>query len=575
MNKTERRYLLGGFTFGMLFPAVAWITEFWLRGLIPSLDALAYIHQENLILWIVDSAPLVLGATFFFIGKKQAHIQKISQNLRRDVAQTNDELTESQERIVGFVNSSTHRFWEADTEHRFTYISSGRDKVLEKLAQHVIGKRRWELPLMKASDEAWAQHKADIDARRPIEDFRCHMEDVDGIVRYFSINGEPVYDNNGEFKGYRGSIADITDLVDAANAIKASERKYQLLFQHANDSMFIIDPDGLRIIDANIVAAKRLGYSREELIGMSMYEINMERIEGLKRGEEEHLNARFEHMRREGNLTFETSHRRKDGSILPVEVSSHFIEVDGRTVVESIARDITERKKMEKMKNEFISTVSHELRTPLTSIVGSLGLARSDMFGDMDDQVKQIVEIAHNNSQRLVRLINDILDIEKIESGKMDLDQRPIELHELVAQAVEENEPFAAQFDVTLQIKPNGVQQTSVIGDWDRLLQVMANLLSNASKFSPAGSKIDVGVIPDGKTARIFVSDKGPGVKNEFRDTIFEKFTQSDMSDSKEKGGTGLGLNISKAIVEMHGGVIGFENKRDGGTTFYFDLPLN
>ena len=169
-------------------------------------------------------------------------------------------------------------------------------------------------------------------------------------------------------------------------------------------------------------------------------------------------------------------------------------------------------------------------------------------------------------------MINDILDMEKIESGSMEFEMRPVDLNALVEQAIADNEGYADRFGVIL-VKERDMPDASITGDWHRLLQVMANLISNASKFSPAGSRVDVELTPNGKTVRVAVKDYGPGVPVNFRDTIFDKFTQSDMSDSRERGGTGLGLSISRAIVEVHGGRIGFRNNTEGGATFYFDLP--
>ncbi len=235
-----------------------------------------------------------------------------------------------------------------------------------------------------------------------------------------------------------------------------------------------------------------------------------------------------------------------------------------------ISREITERKKVERMKNEFVSTVSHELRTPLTSIRGALGLIAGGVAGAISPQAKALIDIAYSNSERLVRLINDILDIEKIESGKMVFDLQPQELMPLVEQALAANEGYAAYLGVHYVLAQT-VPGAQVSVDTDRLIQVITNLLSNAAKFSPLGAAVELAVTRTGAMLQVAVTDHGPGIPEEFRSRIFQKFAQADSSDTRQKGGTGLGLSISKAIVEHHGGEIGFSTT--GATTFYFTLP--
>jgi PAS domain S-box-containing protein len=244
----------------------------------------------------------------------------------------------------------------------------------------------------------------------------------------------------------------------------------------------------------------------------------------------------------------------------------------GSDEVLMIVSDITDRKKVDRLKNEFISMVSHELRTPLTSIRGSLGLIAGGTAGAISAQAKTLVDIAYKNSERLILLINDILDIEKIESGKMAFELKPVELMSLLAQAIEANANYGHQFGVEYSLT-NGLPNVRVNVDPDRLTQVITNLLSNAAKFSPRDCIVDVGVSRFDSNVRVSIHDCGPGIPEEFQLRIFQKFAQADSSNTRQKGGTGLGLNISKAIVERLGGKIGFETSTDSGTTFYFDLP--
>jgi PAS domain S-box-containing protein len=238
------------------------------------------------------------------------------------------------------------------------------------------------------------------------------------------------------------------------------------------------------------------------------------------------------------------------------------------------ATDVTALKQVDRIKSEFVSTVSHELRTPLTSIRGSLGLIAGGVGGKVPDAVMTLVEIAKNNCERLIRLINDILDIEKIESGKIQLDLRETALKPLLAQALEANEGFGAEKNVSLRLHcPDETLQ--VLADSDRLTQVVTNLLSNAMKFSPPNETVEVHVSRAGLGVRVEVRDRGPGIPEEFRKRIFQKFSQADSSDTRQAAGTGLGLNISRAIIERLGGTMGFESEAGAGTVFFFELPLS
>ncbi|WP_411885672.1 PAS domain S-box protein [Polaromonas sp. YR568] len=239
----------------------------------------------------------------------------------------------------------------------------------------------------------------------------------------------------------------------------------------------------------------------------------------------------------------------------------------------SLGNDVTELKRIDRMKTEFVSTVSHELRTPLTSIRGSLGLVWGGVTGELPAQARNLVGIAKNNCERLIRLINDILDSEKIESGNMRFELQAMELEPLLEQSIADNEGFAEQHGVKLVLH-KAKAPVRVCVDSDRLIQVVTNLLSNAIKFSLPGTAVQVALNVHAGRARVEISDKGPGIPDEFRERIFQKFSQADSSDTRQKGGTGLGLSISKAIVERMDGSIGFTTEDQVGTTFFFEFPV-
>ena len=317
-----------------------------------------------------------------------------------------------------------------------------------------------------------------------------------------------------------------------------------------------------------------LGFSADELVGQPIHAlVHHSRPNGAPYPREEcPMNATLT----DGEVHHVTDEVlwRKDGSSFPVEYTSTPLRKEGAIGGAVITfKDITERQKVDRMKNEFVSTVSHELRTPLTSIKGALDLIRGGVSGDLPDKLSSMIDIAYTNTDRLVRLINDILDIEKIESGNMEFRFQPTEIGPLLEQAVQANMAYGVEFEVRFVLED--VPEATVNGDPDRLTQVLTNLLSNAAKFSPAGAEVAITAARRNGTVRLSVRDRGPGVPEEHRDRLFEKFTQADSSDARQKGGTGLGLSISKAIVEKHGGTIGFTTALGEGSTFFVDLPVS
>lgn len=246
---------------------------------------------------------------------------------------------------------------------------------------------------------------------------------------------------------------------------------------------------------------------------------------------------------------------------------------DGSVIWHGFISDISERKHLERLKDEFVSTVSHELRTPLTSITGSLGLINGGALGAVPDAIKDMLAIAEGNSRRLRQLIDDLLDMDKLIAGKMSFDLQPIKLDELLAECDASHQGFAQHLGVRLL--HSNCPDLQVLADAQRLQQVLSNLLSNALKFSPAQGEVRLYSELAGQSVRILVSDQGLGIPADFTARIFKKFSQGDASDSRQKGGTGLGLAISKELIERMGGTIGFVSGPQRGSTFWIELPLH
>ena len=263
------------------------------------------------------------------------------------------------------------------------------------------------------------------------------------------------------------------------------------------------------------------------------------------------------------------------GRRIPLEVwGSPVFDERGRVAYALTAfHDITERRKVERMKDEFVSVVSHELRTPLTSIQGALGLLENGVLGPLGGEALEMAHIAGDGSRRLLRLVNELLDIQKLEFGTPTLHPQPVALGPLLSKVVAASRPYATTLRIGLDLD-DGAPAVVVVADPDRLSQVVANLLSNAIKFTPPGEHVQVTARRVARNqVRVAVEDRGPGVPEEFRASLFQKFSQADASDARQKGGTGLGLAICKVIVEKLGGAIGHEPPAGGGALFYFELP--
>jgi PAS domain S-box-containing protein len=361
-------------------------------------------------------------------------------------------------------------------------------------------------------------------------------------------------------------IRDISLRKDEERRVARMESRYRGLLEAAPDAMVVVNHGG-EIVLANLQAEKEFGYGQDELLGQNMKNIIPEGfaerlLAGGLRSAEDALTLQIA-------AGIELTGLRKDRSEFPVEIMLSPLEsAEGILVI----RDISARKHSERLKDEFVSTVSHELRTPLTSISGSLGLLAGQWASELPKSAARLLAIAHTNSQRLVRLINDILDIEKLESSRVVFNLSQVDLRSLVEHAIEENRGFAESFGVHVRLDVASAG-SEVNADPDRLAQVVTNLLSNAIKFSPAGGEVLVAVEKDGNVIRVSVCDHGSGIPDDFKPHVFEKFAQADGTTSRQKGGTGLGLSIVKQIVERLGGEVGFGDAPGGGTIFHVELP--
>jgi len=392
---------------------------------------------------------------------------------------------------------------------------------------------------------------------------------VDGTVIWVTVLAGVIHEDGG-LSGYVGIVEDITERKRSTDALLESRERLGMALEGSNLALFdwdiasgevrlseqwrlMMGGDKLETI-TTIDELQRLVYPEDlELLQLSLVPV-------LK-GEARFYEVQHRVRNRFGDWRWILSRAK----VSERDASGKALRMTGTNA------DITATKEIERMKNEFISTVSHELRTPLTAIIGALGLARETARA-LDADTANFIDMACQNSERLSALINDVLDLEKIDSGQMTLDLKPQQLRGVLEHAVRINQPYADMYHVRLMLLPGA--EFTVAADHDRLLQVLTNLISNAAKFSPENSDVEVSAGQCGNAVRIAVRDRGPGIPDSFRDTIFQRFERAESSSKRRRGGTGLGLSICKALVERMNGEIGFESVPGQGSTFYFDLPL-
>ncbi|WP_313450469.1 hybrid sensor histidine kinase/response regulator [Stutzerimonas kunmingensis] len=352
--------------------------------------------------------------------------------------------------------------------------------------------------------------------------------------------------------------------------LRLSEERLSLALKGSNDGLWDLDLEAGSMF-ASPRAWEMLGYRPNELTcDLKLWE-RLTVAEDLAQQKARLAQTMLSNV---DHFTTELRLQHKHGHVVPVLLRGH-IQRDPQGMAQRISgtlMDLTERKRVEQMKNDFVSTVSHELRTPLTSISGALGLIVGGALGSAPPTMQQMLEIAYRNSLRLGHLINDLLDMEKIAAGKMSFELREHSLGDLLEESLASNQALCEQHGVRCTLEhPTDVL---VWVDGLRLQQVLGNFLSNAVKFTPEGGEIRLHSSLRGTKVRISVTDQGPGIPEAFRSRVFEKFAQADASDSRQKSGTGLGLAITKELIERMGGTVGFDCVPGQGTTFWCELPI-
>lgn len=480
-------------------------------------------------------------------------------------------LQENEERLHTMISNFPGAVYRCENDSRWTmlYLSAAVQQLTGYAAEKFIDDSLSMTDITHSDDVPIVYDKVQ-QALQKKETFHViyRIQHADTRWRWVEEVGCGVYDINDELKYIDGFIWDITEAEEAHKATLLSEQRLSTLYNQAPVAIILNNFADGRFIDCNPEFVRMIGYSVEEILRIRYMDLTPPQYEQSDKNE-------LQNLLRSGRYgPYEKQYIHKDGHLIPILLNGVLIETpSGEQHIWAFIQDITERKRIEQMKNEFVSAVSHELRTPLTSISGSLGLIVSGMLGDVPINMKNMLGIAHKNAQRLTLLINDLLDMEKLLAGKMDFNMRVQPLMPVIEQSLEANKAYADTFGVSLALLAQPTNVTVNI-DAQRLQQVLANFISNAVKFSPANGQVEIHVVVRKQLVEVAVVDHGPGVSDEFRTRIFQKFAQADSSDSRQRGGTGLGLAISKAFVERMQGTIGFESEPGQGATFFARFPI-
>jgi PAS domain S-box-containing protein len=415
-----------------------------------------------------------------------------------------------------------------------------------------------------------------IYTRRPC---RVALRDYrkDGQPYWVEASVSPIFDKAGRLTHFIGIQQDITRLVEQTSQreefiselsreVSRQEERSRMIIDQALDAFVSLDEHG-RITDWNETAQLIFGWKREAVLGQDFADLFIP-----QRARTQFRKEQLGETSEAGGVRTDLTVINRFGREIPVEMSVFPIEFHQQKNYCAFIQDISARKDAEQRIKEFYALLSHELRSPLTSIRGALGLIEGGMVGDIPSEAAEMVKVARESSEHLMGLVDDILDLKKIEAGKFELQIDRVDLSSLATDAVQTLSGMAENQKVILEFRTPD-SEACVMADRRRLLQVLANLISNAIKFSPENGKVEIRLVNLSDYWRVEVVDQGPGISAENQLKLFDKFKQLQSPDRKQRAGTGLGLAISKALVEQHHGRIGLTSEVAEGSTFWFELP--
>ena len=517
--------------------------------------------------WLVAESLLLLLA---WLLHRRSILQRQHRMAARREARSRKQLLDRSRKIASLLPGMVYQL-KRHADGRFTvlYASQGSRELFGLEPDALLADANAGLARVYPPDRpqvlTWLEESAQ---QLGSSTLRCRIEHPERGLIWAEIKASAERLQDGAIL-WHGFATDSTARALAEREASERERYVRLLIANVADAIITIDARG-HIETFNHAAERMFGYSEREMIGGTLAQLMPK---PYRDAHDQYLSDR---PSRRATSALERNRElqalRRNGEVFTIELRVSEISHHGACKYIGLMRDITERKRVERMKSEFVSIVSHELRTPLTSITGALGLVNGGVLGEVPPTMQQMLDIAQQNSLRLGRLINDLLDMDKLIAGKMNIELRVQPLAPQLEEALRANLGYAQKQQVRFELRDSAAVSVSV--DGNRLQQVLANFLSNGAKFSPPGGMVLLSAACEGQWVRISVTDSGPGVPQEFRERIFQKFSQADSSDSRQKGGTGLGLAISKELVERMCGRIGFDSEPGKGACFWLELPV-
>lgn len=532
-------------------------------------------------------------------------VRRAESILRRQYAEKQHEIEErrlaekalrdSESRLESFLDAASEWLWETDANHRFTFLTGRIFDAVGIRAEDVLGKSRIEIidKAQEVDPQKWERHLADLDAHRPFRDFVYAIETEGGKYAFIRVNGIPMFNSEGVFKGYRGTGNNVTDRILSDQDLRRKEQLFSLAFRASPALVAITGMETGVHHDVNEKWLTDLGFTREEAIGRTAAELGV----WANPDDRERL---LREIAAHGHVSgFDSQLKAKDGAIRDYLIEGEVIEFEGENRLMLVAQDITARKREEELlqashsvlerrvrertralqnakegaemanraKSEFLANMSHELRTPLNAVIGFSDIIKHQMFGSIGSPT-YLDYAGHikDSGEHLLNLINDILDVSAIEAGKMELREEDIQISALAEISLRLVNDRARKNNLKL-INNVPASLPFLLADERRIKQVLINLLSNAVKFTPTGGEVQLNARLDGRGAMIVsVKDTGIGIAAEDIPKVLSPFGQVDSSLSREYEGTGLGLHLARTLMELHGGRLVIESELGKGT---------
>lgn len=498
-------------------------------------------------------------------------LQQANENLDAQFSDRTVALRESEARLQAIIDNASAVISLKDLEGRYLLVNRQFENLFYTPKETLCGKTDHEYFPGAIAESLAANDRRVLAAGEAMRFDELIFQD-DGIHTYLSVKF-PVRDGDRQIYGVCSISTDISDRQRIETALRESEQRFQSFMDNSPTVAFIKDEQG-RYLYLNRQGETVFNIGIPTVSGKTDFDWMPFDIAKQVRQTDQQVLATGKILEVVESIPTRDREMR-DWLVLKFPIR----EASGRRVLGGVALDITERQHIERMKSEFISVVSHELRTPLTSMQGALSLLECGAIELNSDWGQKTIAIAVAGVDRLVRLVDDILDLERLESGKVSLNFERCDVDKLLDQAAEQMQTMADGAGITLRVAASPLQ---IVVDRDRILQVLTNLVSNAIKFSSEGASVWLNVdssshspVSSAAQVRFIIKDQGRGIPPEYLSTIFDRFQQIDASDARQKGGTGLGLSICRSIVEQHGGHLWAESTPGEGSQFCFTLPLN